>query len=184
MTISNARFSNEAHTQIAADIDGVEVSIPAIDGNRHYEAIKAQAITPTAYVGPALAEVQADAKRTIDAQAEAARLSYITPGDGQAMSYREKSDQARECLAAHTPASPPAPGVYVLLDSEVGIMKNADTTITADAYEVAVVVEATRQAWLAVEATINRTRVQAKADIAAATTEAEIDAVLAALVWV
>lgn len=127
--------------------------------------------------------IQDSALITIDSQAETARLKYITPGAGQAMSYQIKAEEAKDCLANYTAANPPAPGVYVLLDSEVGIMTNADDTLTNDAYEVAVVVDATRQAWLSVEAAINRVRVQAKADVKAATQAAQIEATLAAIVW-
>lgn len=41
-----------------------------------------------------LAAVKAEIKAKIDADAEASRLNYITPGAGQAMTYREKFDQA------------------------------------------------------------------------------------------
>lgn len=130
-----------------------------------------------------LTAAQASAVASIDAQAEAKRLGIITAGSGQAMSYQVKAEEANDCLANYDAANPPATGTYLLLDSEVGIMANADETFTADAYEVAVVVDATRQAWLQAEAAINRVRVQAKADIKVAATPADVDAVLAAIVW-
>jgi len=156
---------------------------PAIEYETGYtfDAATGQVVASVAAI--AVAEKIAPALMAVDAAAERSRLAYITPGNGQAMSYREKAAQAMDCLANYTAATPPASGVYVLLDSEVGIMANADGTITANAYEVAVVVDATRTAWLAIEAVINRTRVQAKADIKAATTAAEVEAILAAIVW-
>lgn len=132
---------------------------------------------------PPLAETQANALRIIDAAAEAARQAYVTPGAGQAMSYREKAAQATACLATYTAGAPPAAGTYRLLDSEVGIRKNADGTLTSDAYQVAAVVDAARQSWITSEAAINAVRVKAKADIKNATTTAEIDTIMAAIVW-
>lgn len=41
-----------------------------------------------------LATVKAELKVKIDVDAETSRLKYITPGAGQAMTYREKFDQA------------------------------------------------------------------------------------------
>jgi len=129
--------------------------------------------------------VQAAALAAIDAQAEAARTApgRLTPGSGQAMSYQVKSDEAKACLIDYTAALPPSLGVYPMLDSEVGILANADATITANAYEVAVVVDTTRAAWLIIEATINRVRVQAKTDVTAAASTAAIDIAMAAIVW-
>ncbi len=129
-----------------------------------------------------------DAKRTgaiaaIEAAAKAARAVYITPGYGQAMSYAEKAKQAAACLATFSATAPPAPGVYVLLDSEVGVTKNADGTPTANAYEVAAVIDAARQAWLRAEAAINKVRVTAKAAVKAASTATAIDTVMTTIVW-
>ena len=128
-------------------------------------------------------EARAAALAEIDRQAEQQRQKYITPGAGQAMSYQVKAEQAADCLANYTAASPPTPGTYLLLDSEVGVMANADATLTADAYEVAVVVDATRAAWLQAEAAINGTRVQAKADVKAAVDNADVKAIVAAIIW-
>jgi hypothetical protein len=50
MNITNAQFT--AKGSINALVDGVQISIPADAGNRHYAAILEQGITPAEYVGP------------------------------------------------------------------------------------------------------------------------------------
>ena len=132
---------------------------------------------------PSLDDAIEVAKVLIDQDAETARKSLITPGSGQAMSYQEKAKQAENCLGAYTSSNPPPIGEYVLLDSEVGIMKNADNTLTANAFEVATVIDATRQAWLLAEASINTIRVQGKAGVAAATDAAAIQDLVDGLAW-
>ncbi|TCS62598.1 hypothetical protein [Varunaivibrio sulfuroxidans] len=132
---------------------------------------------------PALADVRTTSLAAIDVAAETARRKHITPGAGQAMSYRGKAAEATNCLTTYTAAAPPPIGAYPLLDSEVGITPNADGTATTDAYQIAVIVDAARRAWVTAEAAINKVRAQAKADVKAAATVAAIDAILAAVVW-
>jgi len=47
-----------------------------------------------------LADAIVDAVAAIDAAAEAARLTHITPGAGQAMTYARKANEAEAALAA------------------------------------------------------------------------------------
>lgn len=119
----------------------------------------------------------------IDAQAEALRVAVITPGDGQAMSYQAKADEAKECLAAYGAASLPPEGEFLLLESEVGIVTKQDGSLTETVIDVAEVVAAARLEWVQSEAAINRVRLQAKSDIRAAESAAEIEDVLAGVVW-
>jgi hypothetical protein len=51
MQITNARFNE--YESIQATVDGVELSIPVDEANRHYAEIVRQGITPAAYVAPA-----------------------------------------------------------------------------------------------------------------------------------
>ncbi len=132
--------------------------------------------TLAARAAVALAAAQASAIRAIDTAAENARLRFVTPGAGQAMAYQEKSAEAADCLGAHDAQNPPPAGKYVLLESEVGITG-------ADVLAVASAVEAKRQALKALEATINRTRLQAKADVNAAVDAAAVQVVLDGLTW-
>ena len=50
MEILNARYTKSG--SITALIDGVEIGIPAIGGNRHYDALLEHGIEVTAYVEP------------------------------------------------------------------------------------------------------------------------------------
>ena len=61
MNITNAQFT--AAGSIAALVDGVQMSIPADAGNRHYSAMVEQGITPSEYVEPAPTEEQVRAER-------------------------------------------------------------------------------------------------------------------------
>ncbi len=116
------------------------------------------------------------AGREIDTAAEQARGQFMTPGDGQALSYREKASEATDCLANHDTGNPPPEGKYPIIESEVGIT-------ATDVLAVAAAVDAKRLYWKSIEAQVNRTRLQAKADVAAAAGEAEIQTILAGLIW-
>ena len=61
MNITNAQFT--ATGSITAIIDGVEMSIPADAGNRHYAAILEQGIQIAAYVAPPITAEQVRAER-------------------------------------------------------------------------------------------------------------------------
>ena len=61
MNITNAQFT--ATGSITALVDGVQMSIPADAGNRHYAAMLEQGITPAAYVEPAPTADQVRAER-------------------------------------------------------------------------------------------------------------------------
>ena len=66
MDIQNAKFTNAAHTNISATVDGEEKSIPAIVGNRHYREIVAQGITPANYITPSdLTDAEVDAQMDV-----------------------------------------------------------------------------------------------------------------------
>jgi len=131
---------------------------------------------------PALTnERKAEFRDEVNRAAEEARLQYITPGDGQAMSYREKLDEAKACLAAYateldfTTANPSA-GTYPLLESEVGIKG-------ANAWKVAELVNTTFLAWKTVEAAINNLRLRAANHLDAATTVGAARTIVDAINW-
>lgn len=92
-----------------------------------------------------------------DADAETARLSHITGGAGQAMTYSQKAAEAKAFLAD---AEPDAAN-YPLLSAEVGITA---PTLAG----VAAVVAAAHAAWTVTGAQIEALRLGAKAAIAAA----------------
>lgn len=111
-------------------------------------------------------------QQNVDALAEAERLKYITPGNGQAMTYQQKVAEAQAFKAA----SNPQPSDYPILSSEVGI-----TADTLD--EVANIVLAAFAQWQQIGAMIESIRLGAKRDIDAAEDEAAARAIIDAIVW-
>jgi len=108
----------------------------------------------------------------INEAAELCRGEYITPGDGQTMTYLEKISQARACLAAQSPQA----ADYPMLAAEIGI--------TAPALVgVAEVVVAAYNQWLVIGSAIEATRRAANVAVEAAETRAAVQAVLDGLVW-
>lgn len=119
-----------------------------------------------------LAVLKISLKSQIDADAEAERLKYITPGAGQAMAYLQKAMEATAYLAA----TDPDPADYPLLAAEVGI--TGDTIA-----DVAAVVDGQYQAWRLIGAAIEQARLGAKADVDAAETVEDAQAAYEAVVW-
>lgn len=119
-----------------------------------------------------LPALRAAARERVDAEAEVARLRYVTPGAAQQLVYAAKRGEAERLLYADTS---PSPASYPMLSAEVGI--------TAPTLRgVATVVLETAAAWLAAAAEIERLRLTAKAAIASATSESAISAA-AAVDW-
>ncbi|MND22672.1 hypothetical protein D3C80_130550 [compost metagenome] len=98
----------------------------------------------------------------IDADAETARLRYITAGSGQAMTYQQKAQEAAEVLALVGSGDIDA-SHFPLLSAEVGI-----TALTL--IEVAQVVDYAYQTWRFVGARIEALRLGGKAAVSAAQT--------------
>lgn len=119
-----------------------------------------------------VAEAKARLKAQVDADAETERLKYITPGSGQAMAYLQKAMEATAYLAA----TDPDPADYPLLVAEVGI--TGDTIA-----DVAAIVDGQYQAWRAIGAAIEQTRLGAKADVDAAATVEDAQAAYDAVTW-
>lgn len=111
-------------------------------------------------------------KAVIDVAAEAERLKYITPGEGQAMTYQQKVDEARTFKGASNPKA----SDYPVLSSEVGI--TAETLA-----EVADIVLAAFAQWQQIGAMIESIRLKAKRDIDAAANEAAARAIVDAIEW-
>ncbi|UYT57767.1 hypothetical protein OHI65_14955 [Brucella sp. MAB-22] len=129
------------------------------------------------FVKPPRSEVDLTAlkkalKIEIDDAAEVERLKYITPGEGQAMTYQQKVDEARAFKAASNPKA----ADYPVLSSEVGI--TAETLS-----EVADIVLAAFALWQQIGAAIEAVRLGAKRDIDAAADEAAARAIVDAIEW-
>ena len=122
-------------------------------------------------LGPSLGALKATLAAKVDADAEAARLLWITPGSGQALTYEQKRAEAERM--ATDPA--PQPEAYPMLAAEVGI--TADTLAA-----VGTLVRARAAAWTAIAAQIESLRLQAKAAVMAAINAADARAA-AAVFW-
>ncbi len=114
---------------------------------------------PPAGLSVPINDLRAAAKAAVDAAAEAYRLTYITPGAGQAMAYTQKRAEAQAYLADTDLTAAECPHIY----AEIGI-----TGPTAEA--VAQTVVAMHAAWQVKSAEIERKRLAAKAAIDAAET--------------
>lgn len=111
---------------------------------------------------------RADAIRQVDADAEATRKLYLTAGEGQAMTYDAKAQEAKAYLAAGSPVAED----YPFLDAEA-------TATGQDIAVVAATVNAKRDYWIAKGAEIEGLRKGAHVAIAAVAVGDE-DALLAA----
>lgn len=119
-----------------------------------------------------LAQAKQAAIATVDGTAEYQRLQHITPGAAQAMVYLAKEAEARRFLLDAAPDG----ANYALLSAEVGLT-------APDLAGVAASVIAQADHWLSVAADIERIRLGAKRDIAAADSIATVEAIVQALVW-
>lgn len=108
----------------------------------------------------------------IDQMAEAIRLTYITPGSGQAMIYKIKGDEADRIVNDPDPD----PNRYPALNATVGI----DGATLAD---VAAAVRAARAAWTSAAVAIEAARLSGKAAVMGAANSEAIDSAFSAIVW-
>ena len=129
------------------------------------------ALVPANTPDPPLGPLQLALAAQVDRDAEVARLLWITPGSGQALTYEQKRIEAERM--ATDPA--PQPEAYPMLAAEVGI--TADTLAAVGA-----LVRARAAAWTAAAAQIESLRLQAKAAVMAANNAAEARAA-AAVTW-
>lgn len=109
--------------------------------------------------------VKATLKARVDAEAERRRMAVLTPGEGQALVYQRKAQEADACLAALASGQAAAPLQYPLLSAEVGL-----TAPTLG--EVAAVVRAMADQWVHLAAETEAWRLAAKSAIDAAPDEA------------
>ncbi len=121
---------------------------------------------------PDLPSVKTALKASVDAQAETERLKYITAGAGQALTYMQKSDEARRYLAA----SEPNDNDYPLLAAEVGIT-------ATDMGGVATVILAAFSHWQQIGAAIEAARLGGKAAIESSETAPNAQAAFDAIAW-
>lgn len=127
-------------------------------------------------LGESLSEVRAKALSTIDRQAEAARLRYVTPGAGQAMEYTATEAEARRWVTGESLAG------YPFLAAEANAMAAVSGTAPEPAALVTIVL-AQAALWAEFGSAIKQIRREAKMAVQVATTVAQIRAILAGLVW-
>jgi len=164
---------------ITADFAGEHLTVPAVAGNRHFDAVVAAINAGELTVAEApvdsaavLASLKGRLGASIDEQAEGLRLKYLTPGVGQSMIYERKAREAHAFLA--DPA--PDPANYPVLAASIGIEGNT----LAD---VAALVVARETQWAAIGAQIENVRLRAKAGIAVATTIAAAQLAHDSVAW-
>ncbi len=128
-----------------------------------------------------LDELKAAAVAEVDAQAEAARYRYITPGAGQAMTYDAKGKETERWAADGAPDPANYPWARARAARLNGVTPPEVTVAQAQAVidEWAAVIAAWEAAGIAIE----DVREQAKEDIEAAADRAAVDAALAGLAW-
>lgn len=136
-----------------------------------------------AYVEPPgrLAERKAALSRQVDADAEAVRLKYITPGSGMSMTYREKFEQALEVIAlgelsANALTEAQRIDQYPTIAASVGL--EAETL-----FACAQLVQQKYEAFADLSYGIERTRLAGKAAIAAASDVAGVESAYASITW-
>lgn len=88
MEITNAKFT--ASGSITATVDGLELTIPAVVGNRHYDKLVAQGITPEPYVEPPVTREQLQALR---------QAAYATEADPLFFKWQRGTATEQEWLA-------------------------------------------------------------------------------------
>lgn len=145
---------------------------PSDDNGEQTDAELSKVLKPYGLLIGVIADIKSALKEEVDRDAETERLKYITPGNGQAMTYQQKVDEAR----AFKSASNPKAADYLVLSSEVGI--TAETLS-----EVADIVLAAFALWQQIGAAIEGVRLGAKRDIDAATDEAAARAIVDAIEW-
>lgn len=114
---------------------------------------------------PTLAEVQAAALTSIDAEAGAARARYITVAAGQEATYMLKEAQARSYKAAGYPTA--SVSDYPMVDAEAKAINGA-TPDAAQIQAAADAIIAQADAWIGLASQIERVRIAGKRAVSAA----------------
>lgn len=130
---------------------------------------------------PTLAQIKAEIARRVDVDAEKFRLRYITPGVGQQLTYQEKFAQATAVqalgqIAANELTKDQRDAQFPTLSASVGI--EADTL-----WDCCLLVISRYAAFATLSHSIERTRLQAKKDIAASTTIDAARTIYGSIAW-
>ncbi|MGU3386944.1 hypothetical protein ACLBYG_20705 [Methylobacterium sp. D53M] len=145
--------------------------------------------TPSGYaaaVTSRLQGVKSSLKAQVDAEAEALRLTLITPGSGQAMEYQEAYAEAVQVDAAMKANASATfdPAAFPMLAASLGFDLDPQTgKATTDIPGEARAVLAAYDAYQKAGAAIRGVRLRAKAAIDEAADAASASAAAAAIVW-
>lgn len=132
-------------------------------------------------LGPDLAALKAAALVRIDAEAEAARLAFVTGGAGQALEYQATEAEGRAAVAAHAAGETLDPARYPFVAAEATAF--AEVGVTVSLVDAAFQVVALAEAWAATGSHIKALRRGAKLRVEAATTPAEVAAAARGIPW-
>lgn len=184
LTFKSGHWANDSET--CAIVETEERGAVAISAERPdlWEALDTAVKSGAITLSPMpvnLAELKASLKRKVDADAEAKRLQYLTPGVGMAMTYDEKHTQARAVhglgeQAANALTEQERVDQFPTLSASVGI--EAPTL-----WACADLVIQRYEAFATLSHGIERTRLAGKAAIAAATTAAGARTACEAITW-
>ena len=142
------------------------------NGSQHMVRDAGEPLPPGALPEPPLSRLKADACLKIDIAAEAARMQFITPGEGQAWTYQRKEREAEAFIAASNPDAADYPVLAACIPGDGSDLATvAQTVLTA------------RDAWLQVGAAIEGIRRAAKTQVEAAVDAAAIQTILDGLNW-
>lgn len=111
-------------------------------------------------------------KRWVDTSAETERKRYITPGEGQAMTYQRKVEEAKRAVLEEEPVE----ADYPMLSASLGI--DGETV-----KQVAVVVLSMDASWAAIGSAIEKVRMGAKKAIDDALTAEDATEAVNAISW-
>lgn len=111
-------------------------------------------------------------KRWVDTSAETERKRYITPGEGQAMTYQRKVEEAKRAILEEEPAA----ADYPMLAASLGV--DGDTV-----KEIATIVLAMDAAWAVIGSAIEKIRMNTKKAVDEAASAEAVNAIVAAIVW-
>jgi hypothetical protein len=127
---------------------------------------------------PPLTQAQIAACASIDRAAENCRLTFVTPGSGQAMVYMLKAQEAQAFLAKYPTEEAVAAAQAVLAESDWPFL-SAEAGITApDMFSVAELVTRLQSDWIETAATIEKLRLNGKMLVSKATDLAAINAAM------
>jgi len=159
-------------TQCVESTDGYDPAEWTDRGDVPAEIEPQDAVWDGDAVAADLSRLEMDLIARIDAEAEAVRLRFITPGAGQAMEYQEALTQARAFADGGA-------GTYPMLAADVaaGTIDPRTGEAVADEAQAADLVLWSYAQWIAAGSAIREARLAAKAAVREATTrEAKVAA--------